>query len=224
MTIDALTASPTATRADNAAASLASDFDQFLSLLTTQLQQQDPLEPLDSNQFTEQLVQFTSVEQQIQTNQNLEALLATIGAQNQGSAVDYLGKVVTVDTDQSALGDTPANWSYELSARSPSTALNILDANNQIVFTAPGQTEPGIHAFEWDGTDGNGNRLPDGLYRLSVGSETASGTRLAQRVFVEGEVSDITLENGESLLTVGSIQAPLSLIRSVSQPSRQTEG
>src|SRR3954470_17819141 len=100
MDVTSVTAASTSATSTSAAASaqkqLAGNFDTFLTLLTTQLKNQDPLSPMDSNQFTQQLVQFSQVEQQINANKNLESLVSMSKAQGATSAVGYLGKTLTV--------------------------------------------------------------------------------------------------------------------------------
>src|SRR5215469_6276624 len=90
------TQTPTPSVATSSKKQLSANFDTFLTLLTTQLQNQDPLQPMDSNQFTQQLVQFSQVEQQINSNQNLETLISATKNQTSQSAVSYLGKSLTI--------------------------------------------------------------------------------------------------------------------------------
>ena len=104
------------TASGNAAAKLTSNFETFLTLLTTQLKNQDPTAPMDSNQFTQQLVQFSQVEQQIQTNTNLNSLLTQGASMSAAYATSYLGKVVSVTNGQASLQDGAANWTYTLGA------------------------------------------------------------------------------------------------------------
>src|SRR5690242_8555320 len=110
-----ITTDPTATQSA-AAKTLAGNFDTFLTLLTTQLQNQDPLNPMDSNQFTQQLVEFSQVEQQINTNDNLKTLISLGQSRSAADAVGYLGKAVTVSNGDAALANGTANWNYQLGA------------------------------------------------------------------------------------------------------------
>src|SRR5690606_23284274 len=104
---------------------IADNFDTFLLLLTTQLQNQNPLEPLDTNAFTQQLVQFSSVEQQLKTNEFLQAMLAATQAGQSGQAVSYIGKTVTSSGAQAELRNGAAVWSYTASADAPNTVVTI---------------------------------------------------------------------------------------------------
>jgi len=121
---------------------LAQDFDQFLVLLTTQLQFQDPLDPLDSSQFTEQLVSFTQVEQSITTNKNLEALISQTQTAAMSNAVGYLGTEVTIETDRSGLRDGVAKWEYGLQTNAEETTISILDSTGQGM---PRKTPPMVY-------------------------------------------------------------------------------
>src|SRR5215213_9555272 len=103
-----------ATNATRSESQLAANFDTFLLLLTAQLKNQDPLEPMDSNQFTQQLVQFSQVEQQIHSNKNLESLISLTKASGAADAVSYLGKTLTVTDGNAALMNGQANWAYAL--------------------------------------------------------------------------------------------------------------
>src|ERR1700745_1994530 len=114
-TVPSATNNPSATAAaagSNAMQQLSGNFQTFLTLLTTQLKNQDPLSPMDSNQFTQQLVQFSQVEQQINSNKNLEDLIALTKSQSATNAVSYLGKTLTLTDGTAALQNGTANWTY----------------------------------------------------------------------------------------------------------------
>src|SRR3954470_5058499 len=147
---------------------LSSNFDTFLTLLTTQLKNQDPTSPMDSNQFTQQLVQFSQVEQQINTNDNLKTLIGQGASQAGTFASAYLGKKVSVTNGNASLSNGSAIWTYNLGTASSTTALSISDANGRTVYSAAGEIGSGQHAFNWNGKDSNGNTLADGTYKLTV--------------------------------------------------------
>jgi flagellar basal-body rod modification protein FlgD len=152
--------------ANKADSTIAGDFDTFLQLLTTQLQNQNPLEPLDTNQFTEQLVQFSSVEQEIKSNKNLEQLIALSGANAFTGVVSYIGKEVTAEGATTNLSGGQATWSFNLTKDAPSTTLTIRDATGSIVKTESVDGKFGTNAFAWDGRSDAGNTVPEGLYSL----------------------------------------------------------
>src|SRR5579883_1804571 len=132
---------------------LSGNFSTFLTLLTTQLKNQDPTSPMDSNAFTQQLVMYSQVEQQIDTNDNLKTLISqgTTGAS--AMAATYLGKKVSVTNGNASLSGGSAAWTYNLDAAAASTQLAITDANGRTVYTANGETTAGNHSFTWNGKD-----------------------------------------------------------------------
>ena len=191
---------------------LADNFETFLTLLTTQLQNQDPLEPLDTNEFTEQLVQFSSVEQAIQTNSNLESLLALTQATTAGTAVSYLGKTITALGDTTQLQGGLAQWSYDLDGPADQTSLLVLDATGKVVFTGSGELTAGKHDFIWDGNDNAGNPLPDGDYTLQVAPIDENGDPVSVSTTVKGLVDGVDFTGAQPLLKVGSVNYALAEI------------
>ena len=201
--MDVTTITGQASASQRSGASLAQDFDTFLTLLTTQLQNQDPLSPLDTNEFTAQLVQFSSVEQAIQTNQNLESLLAMTQAASAGSAVSYLGKQVTTLGNQTNLQNGVAEWNYKLEAQSEQTGLVIEDSAGKIVYVTQGETFAGDHTFTWNGNDNSGQPLPDGLYTLKVSAHNEANQPITVQTSVSGLVTGVDFKGAEPLLKVG---------------------
>lgn len=193
---------------------LSSNFDTFLQLLTTQLQNQDPLNPMDSNQFTQQLVEFSQVEQQIDTNTNLQTLISQGQNQSGAYATGYLGKTVTVTGGQGALTNGQAQWTYNLASAATSTILTVTNAQGQVVYTGSGATSAGNNTFTWNGEDNNGNQLPDGTYTLAVSASNA-GSAVTSSVSFSGAVSEVDMSNGSPQLSIGAMQVPLSSIGAV---------
>jgi flagellar basal-body rod modification protein FlgD len=189
---------------------LAGNFDTFLTLLTTQLQNQDPLSPMDSNQFTQQLVEFSGVEQQINTNKNLETLVSLTQNRSSADAVGYLGKSVTLSNGKGALIDGAANWTYALNDPAKANTLTITDSNGRVVYTAPGETTSGVHSFAWDGKDNAGNQLPDGQYSLTLTPQAADGSAVTYAMASKGVVAQIDFSGSEPQLMIGPMEIPLS--------------
>jgi flagellar basal-body rod modification protein FlgD len=200
----------------NAMAQLSSNFDTFLQLLTTQLKNQDPTSPMDSNQFTQQLVQFSQVEQQINTNDNLKTLIGQGASQAGTFASAYLGKKVSVTNGNASLSNGSAIWTYNLGTASSTTALSVSDANGRIVYSAPGETGSGQHAFGWNGKDSNGNTLADGTYKLTVTAQTSDGTSVTSSVASAGVVGQIDLTGSSPKLVVGTMELGMSDIAGIS--------
>ncbi|MGI9413627.1 MAG: flagellar hook assembly protein FlgD [Hyphomicrobiales bacterium] len=196
-------------------ATIADDFDSFLSLLTTQLQNQNPLEPLDTNEFTAQLVQFTSVEQSIATNKNLEQLVALSVTNAFQSAVGYIGKTVTAAGSVTQLSGGQAVWNYNLTADAPETTITIRDSTGQTVFTETRPASAGANTFTWNGQLENGTQAPDGAYSISVQAKDASGNNVGATTETEGVVTAVDLTGTEPILTINGSEITLSSVKSV---------
>jgi flagellar basal-body rod modification protein FlgD len=194
---------------------LSGNFDTFLQLLTTQLQNQDPTSPMDTNQFTQQLVEYSQVEQQIDTNTNLNTLITQGTSQSGAYATSYLGKTVTVSGGKGALTNGEANWSYNLGAAAASTVLTVTNASGQTVYTGAGGTAQGANSFSWNGKDNNGNQLPDGTYTLNVAASDTGGTAITSTVTSSGQVSEVDMSSGSPQLVIGAMEVALSSISNV---------
>jgi len=213
--VDSSTAAGAASSSSNNATSqLSSNFDTFLQLLTTQLQNQDPLDPMDTSQFTQQLVEYSQVEQQIDSNTNLQTLISQGTSQSAAYATGYLGKTVTVSGGEGSLTNGEAQWTYNLGTAATSTTLQVTDASGNVVYSGSGQTTAGNSTFNWNGVDNSGNQLPDGSYTLAVNA-SAGGQTVTTSVTAVGTVSEVNLINGVPQLMIGSMEVPLTSISSV---------
>lgn len=201
--------------AERSGTRLAEDFDNFLTLLTAQLQAQDPLDPMDSSEFTQQLVQFTGVEQQIRANKNLESIAALVAFNGMTSAVSFLGKDVTVNQDVANLQGGNAVWVYEMKANAQQTTLEIVDKNGAVVRTLEGPLDGGMHGFVWDGLNDSGFQQPDGAYQLLVKATNMLDEDVPTNVFMRNRVDNIEMVGGEALLSVNGFRVPMTSILSV---------
>ena len=208
-------AAQTASGTSKASAQLTENFDTFLTLLTAQLQNQDPLEPLDTNEFTGQLVQYTEVEQSIQTNDYLESLINQSAVSAASYAVSYVGREIEAEGDTAALSDGQAQWSYSLAANAKNTSLTIADASGRLVYATKGEIGKGDHNFSWDGRDASGATLPDGQYTLTISAKTAEGNSVSTSTRIEGRVTGVDLSGAEVLLEVGGTQVPVANVLKV---------
>lgn len=159
---------------------LSADMNTFLTLLTTQLKYQDPMDPMDTAEFTNQLVQYSAVEQSIQTNEKLDTLLSMSIANLGAQAVSYIGKTAQVLGDVMPLEGGKAKATYTLDKDVLSATITVKDMNGNIVYTESVDKTAGTHEFTWDGKDKDGNQLEDGAYQISVSTTVGSGETNAQ--------------------------------------------
>ena len=194
---------------------LASNFETFLTLLTSQLKNQDPLSPVDSNQFTAQLTQMAGVEQQLLTNDLLKGLLAAQGGGGGlAGAATYIGKDATAAWSATKFTDGAATWSYEVASNAASATLQVLDGSGNVVWTgeAPDRTT-GVHDFTWDGGASSGNDAQDGqVYSLRVVAKDSAGGAIDAQVLTRGRITGVEMYDGEPYLTVGNSILPLSTV------------
>lgn len=202
--------------------SLASSEETFLKLLTTQMKNQDPLSPMDSNAFTSQIVQMTGVEQQLMTNDLLAAL---VGMNNSGitDAVNMMGKQVTAESDTSVLKGGEASWTYNQSRAGTSVKVEVLDKYGKTIATIlPTDMTKGDHTFKWDGKDTTTKaQQPDGgAYTLRVTATDAEGAQIATTAKgrLEGIVTAVTNESGQNMVSIGDTKVPLDSIIGVTNP------
>lgn len=214
MDISALSALSASGQSQQSRRTIAENFDTFLSLLTTQLKNQNPLDPLDTNEFTAQLVQFSGVEQAIQTNKNLEQLLALQTANALTGVVDYIGKTVTAEGVISELRGGSAKWTLN-AAGAAGAEITIRNANGQPVFTDTVSLEPGSSVYSWNGRLSDGTPAPEGAYAITVDAHDAAGNRVAVSTAVSGRVTGVDLTGSEPLLNIGNSQVKLSAVKSI---------
>ncbi|HEV8027696.1 MAG TPA: flagellar hook capping FlgD N-terminal domain-containing protein [Stellaceae bacterium] len=199
--------------------SLAGNFDTFLQLLTTQLQNQDPLDPLDTNQFTQQLVEFASVEQQVNMNTNLQTLISLQQTTEATSALQFLGSTVTASGNTATLSNatgSPATWS--LNAAAPATAnITITNSSGQTAFTGTTTLNAGTQTFSWSGQGNSSVIWPDGNYTMTISAVGANGQPVTVSTQVQGVVTGVNLSQNPPLLTVGGQNIALSQIQSISR-------
>ena len=193
-------------------ASIADTFDAFLTLLTTQLKHQDPLSPMDSNQFVQQLVSFSQVEQSIKTNAQLSDLVKTESTSQSLAALNYVGRTVEATGSTSPLAaNGKAEFSYTMPAGASDATVGILDSSGRVIYSAPGDKTPGKHSFVWNGTDASGNAVPaDGVYRIGIMARKADGTTLEVPTTVVARVSGIATDPNGYALMLGPVSIAIS--------------
>ena len=198
-----------------ALANLSDTKDKFLTLLTTQLKNQDPMSPMDSTQFTQQLVQFTAVEQSIATNKNLEKLISLQSSNMISQATSYMGHTVQSKGADQALVNGSAVFGYTLSANARATSFSISDSTGRVVYHGIGETGSGNHSFTWDGKDDNGLQMPDGTYSIAIGAVDNQNQPVTVDTQVSGRVTGVEVDSGEPVLLIGTTKVKMSDVTAV---------
>lgn len=195
---------------------IAGDFTSFLTLLTTQLKYQDPLSPMDTTQFTQQLAMFANVEQTSNVNTNMKSLLALTKGSQAAAAIGYIGKTVQVNNPTTALEGGQAKFTYSLAGKSTATALVVTNALGRPVYATSGETDSGAHNFVWNGQDKDGNALPPGNYTLAVSAVDKNGTQISATVGSLGVVDGVdSSADGTVNVVINGVEVPLSKVVSV---------
>jgi flagellar basal-body rod modification protein FlgD len=207
------TTQTTSTASTTGRTSLANNFETFLTLLTAQLRNQDPLSPLDSKDFTNQLVQFSGVEQQLKTNDLLASLTENTKLSAGATAVAYLGKEATANTSIATIeAGGSANWNYELPRDAQDVSLRVLDSAGRVIATANGEATRGAKTFNWDGKDQSGRAVSAGTYRLEAVATGADGQSITAAVSRSGLITGVDLSGATPSVTIAGASVPLSSI------------
>jgi flagellar basal-body rod modification protein FlgD len=216
MAVSGIDVTATASEAATSRTRLSDNYDTFLVLLTAQLQNQDPLAPMDSTQFTQQLVQFSQVEQQIRTNEQLEGLAGQYQAAAAGAALSYLGKDAIIEADETYLAGGSANWAYRLPEAADSMKIQVKDMQGRVVYeTTSAARGSGEHLFTWDGVKTNGETAADGVYQISISAQNAAGTAITPTVSVRETIMGVDFSGPTPVVITPSGTRELSTIRSV---------
>lgn len=227
-----LSQSDTNAASSSSASQLAQNFDTFLTLLTTQLKNQDPTSPMESDKFTDQLSQFSQVEQGIQTNKNLEDLIAMQGQQRQLSALSYVGAEIE------AVGDT--NWleegesltyKYNVAPEVPRLELQIQDQNGKTIYSEELTNVSGLQTFTWDGKNNSGVEQDAGAYTLVVSPKAANGESFLDEkgkpasvaIGIVGTVDSVDIDDSDIYLRMGDVSVPFSTLTNVKLGANSTD-
>jgi flagellar basal-body rod modification protein FlgD len=221
--VSTTTALPTGSSSSSAAASssalasqqIAGNFQSFLTLLTTQLQNQNPLDPLDTNQFTQQLVEFAGVQEQLNTNDSLTSLVALQQTAQATQALTFVGKTAIVSGNNAALTNSTATWNLDVPANGNVT-VNIANSSGQTVFTQTVPETAGTQGFTWNGLGNDGTQWPDGQYTLVASTTDSTGGQVGVVTQVAGTVSSVNLTQTPPLLTINGQSFTVNQILSIS--------
>lgn len=197
---------------------LSQNYTTFLKMLTTQLQNQDPLSPMDSAQFTQQLVQYSSVEQAISTNEKLDKIIAANQSNSIGSTLGYIGKEVEAASNALPLSGGRAEFTYNLSDSVTSNVILISDSTGKVVRQMTGALSTGKRTVVWDGKDDNGQQRPDGNYTVNVVGTKSDSSVAKSNVTTFGLVSGAETVGNENKLNVGDQKISVGNIISIRTP------
>lgn len=207
--------SSTSGAASTALQQLSGNLDTFLQMLMTQLQNQDPTQPMDTAQFTQQLVEYSQVEQQIQTNQTLTTMNSSIKASATAAAVGLINQNVSVNgATQNLAQNGSVSWLYNLPEAASNVTLTVTDSNNNIVQTASGTTNAGTNSYNWNGINAQGNEATPGNYTLTVTAIDSNGNPIKASENPSGTVTGISFDsNGNpQVIIAGTAYAAANIV------------
>ena len=205
----------TASLSSTAGNTIAGNFQTFLTLLTTQLQNQNPLSPLDTNQFTQQLVQFAGVEQQLKTNDQLTALVTLQQTAQSTQALTFVGKTAIVDGSTAALSNSAATWDVSV-PKASNLSVSIANSTGQTVFTGNYSASAGDNQpFVWNGKGNDGTQWPDGKYTMTATGTDSNGQTVAIATRIQGVVSSVDLTQSPPLLSINGQTYTVNQIKAI---------
>jgi flagellar basal-body rod modification protein FlgD len=198
-----------------ASKSLGETYDNFLLMLTTQLKNQDPLNPMESKEFTSQLIQMSTAEQAIAQTARIEDMMKLMQASTINTALNYIGLSVDYLGDTFGYnGKTPSEMSYVLPEASANTQISVLNAEGNVVFSTEGSKAAGVHKFIWDGKDNGGNPQKPGYYTIKVGAQTADNKVIKTATVVPGTVQGVETDKGQVFLVIDGQPVTIDEVKS----------
>ena len=197
--------------------------DSFMKLFLAQMNHQDPLNPMDTENFGAQLAQFSTLEQLYNANETLESIEGIQGGDTKYNALDLMGKDIQAQSDTIVLGEkTDAEGAFYLDTAAESCVVRVYDENGKTVKDiAIEKPFAGIHSFKWDGRDENGNRLEKGLYSFNVSAVSPEGDQLSVERYVEGTVTRVSLYEEEPVIYVNDIPMSMEQIVNIKMPEAE---
>jgi flagellar basal-body rod modification protein FlgD len=187
------------------------NFNTFLTLLTTQLKNQDPLSPMNTDQFTQQLVMFSEVEQQIKTNSQLGTLISNGSSAEAISALPMVGRSIEYNGNQAILQNGQASFSYTLPTTAAAATVGIEDASGNTIFLQKADPSAGRHTFTWNGQTLGGQQMPDGgTYKVVVQATDANNQPITATTTATGTVTGVSVNHNVATFDVSGIQVPMS--------------
>jgi len=193
-----------------------SEFNTFLTLLTTELQNQDPSSPLDTNQFTSQLVQFSQLEQTLNTNSDLTTLISGQQTNQTATAIGYIGQTVEASGGNFVLDGTDSDpLNYTLASSAKSVTINVMNSSGQTIAQIAGTGDSGSNTVSYNGTDPGQPTLPAGQYSFTVTATDANGNAVQATTLTTGTVTGVDNTNGTVNLHIGNLVIPESSVTEI---------
>jgi flagellar basal-body rod modification protein FlgD len=203
----------------NAKNALNANYQDFLKLLTTQLQNQDPTAPADTNQITQEIAMLSQVEQQINSNKNLEKLISLMTTGQTNAAVGYIGMNIDATGNQTVLSNSQATLVYTLPSDAASSTVTISNAAGQTVFSGPGSKVAGRNQVVWDGTNNMaGGKAADGVYKFTITAKDSAGKDVKATTFTTGIVTAVDSQDGKTNLSLGGVSVPIEDVQTIYIP------
>jgi flagellar basal-body rod modification protein FlgD len=212
MSVTATTATSVASTTSSSSSTTASSLtsSDFLNLLVSELQNQDPLDPTNSTDFINQLTSYANFDQQQTLNTNLSSLATSFNSLMTLNASNYIGKTVEAKADTATLQNGQVAFGYSLNSAASSVTLTVSDSSGNTVWTGSGTATAGSNSFTWDGKTTDGTQLSNGgQYSLSVSATDASGNSVYGYTTVSGTVTGVDSSSGTAQLTIGN--TPVSI-------------
>jgi flagellar basal-body rod modification protein FlgD len=193
------------------------NFQTFLTLLTTQLQHQNPMDPLDTNQFTQQLVQFAGIEQQLKSNEQLKSLVEIEKGAQATQALVYVGNTVAIDGSKAQF-DKSATWNFN-SEQDTTAKITITNSAGQTAYSGNFNLKKGGSSFVWDGKGNDGVQWPEGTYKMTATYLDSAGKEVAIPTEIVGVVDSVDLTATPPLLSLGGKNYTTDQIKRVIRPT-----
>jgi flagellar basal-body rod modification protein FlgD len=220
------TTTPTSSSSSSSASSanalasqqIAGNFQSFLQLLTTQLQNQNPLDPLDTNQFTQQLVEFAGVQEQLNTNDSLSTLVTLQQTTEATQALGFVGKTAIVNGSTAQVTNSSGTWELNVPANA-NVNITITNSTGQTVYSGVVPMNSGVQPFTWNGMGTDGTQMPDGQYSLTASYSNGSGSTVGIPTQIAGVISGVNLSQSPPLLIINGQSYTVSQVQTISNPS-----
>ncbi len=194
--------------------------DQFLTMLMAQMQHQDPLNPMETAEFTSQLAQLSSVEQLQSVNKNLTYLQLYMASINNSQSLQFVGKeVVASGNTVSVDGEHDPSMHFRLNGPAERVVVNVYDSNNHLVHTDhQGSLPAGNHSITWSGKNNNGEDVPPGTYTFNVMAVDEAGETVRSATMMSGIVDGLTFREGTTYVVVDGQTLPIGDIAEIRAP------